>query len=62
VRESLLKMTQVMDALSLSRSTVIRLQKTGELPCVRVGTAVRWKESTIRQYVEKLGAQNERQN
>ena len=58
--ESLLKINQVMSALSISRSAVIRLRDEGELPCVRIGKAVRWKESVLRSYVENLGGQNER--
>ena len=60
MNESLLKITQVMNALSISRSAVIRLRDTNELPCVRIGSAVRWKESVVKNYIEKLGAQNER--
>jgi excisionase family DNA binding protein len=58
--ESLLKITQVAEALSVSRHTVMQLRDEGELPCVRIGRAVRWKTSTLKMYVEKLGAQNER--
>jgi len=57
--ESLLKITQVSEALSISRHSVMKLRDTGELPCVRIGTAVRWKKSVLQNYVEKLGAQNE---
>ena len=55
--ETLLKMSQVMERLSISKSMVIRLRDEGKLPCVYIGTAVRFKESVVNQFINDMETQ-----
>ncbi len=47
----LLRAEEAAKLLSLSRSTVFQMIATGELPCVRVGRAVRVSRSGLERWV-----------
>jgi excisionase family DNA binding protein len=51
VSESLLRLDDVAAELSVSLRTVRRLVTRGDLPVVRVGSAVRVRPSDLRRYV-----------
>ena len=48
----LLTVDEVAEALALSRSTIYRLLKSGDLVATRIGTATRIPESSLRRFVE----------
>ncbi len=54
LKESLLKVPEVMERLSLSRTMVYRLVREGSLQKVKIGTSVRFKESEIRRFITEL--------
>lgn len=58
--DSLLTVQQVMERLNLGKSSIYKLKDTGTLPCVYVNSSVRWKESTLQAFIEKLGDTSER--
>ena len=43
---------EVAEALALSRSTIYRLLKSGDLVATRIGTAVRIPEQALRRFVD----------
>jgi|LakMenEpi03Aug12_release.lakeMendotaPanAssembly.Ray.scaffolds.fasta_scaffold2987626_1 excisionase family DNA binding protein len=52
--ERLLKITEVMERTSLSKSTIYRLMEENKLQCVKIGTAIRFKESELRRFIVSL--------
>jgi len=48
----LLTVDETAEALALSRSTIYRLLKSGDLVATRIGTAVRIPESYVRRFVD----------
>ena len=48
----LLTVDEVAEALALSRSTIYRLLKSGDLVATRIGTAVRIPEQALRRFVD----------
>ena len=48
----LLTVDEVAEALALSRSTIYRLLKSGDLVATRIGTATRIPESSLRRFVD----------
>ena len=48
----LLTVDETAKALALSRSTIYRLLKSGDLVATRIGTAVRIPESSVRRFVD----------
>ena len=52
--EALWKVGDVAGFLSVSTKSVSRLVSAGELPCVRIGAAVRFRPEAVRAYVERL--------
>ena len=48
----LLTVDEVAEALALSRSTIYRLLKSGDLVATRIGTATRIPESCLRCFVD----------
>ncbi len=49
----LLRAEEAAKLLSLGRSTVFQLMATGELPCVRIGRAVRIPRSALERWVRE---------
>ena len=52
VTTKLLKIPEVMDKLSISRSTLHELMKSGKVPVVRLGRAVRIPETVVAKLME----------
>lgn len=50
---ALLRARDVAERLSISASAVYRLAETGELPCVRIGGAVRFEQADVDRYIER---------
>ena len=50
---ALLTVRQVLHHLQIGRSTLHALTCTGELPCVRIGRAVRYDPADVQRYVER---------
>jgi len=50
----LLKIEDVMEQLQISRSTVNRLIKSGQLPYMNIGRSVRFNEKTIEDFCNNL--------
>ena len=48
----LLTVDEAAEALALSRSTIYRLLKSGDLVATRIGTAVRIPEQALRRFVD----------
>ena len=48
----LLTVDETAEALALSRSTIYRLLRSGDLVATRIGTAVRIPESSVRRFVD----------
>jgi len=55
----LLKMKEVADRLGVSVSFAYILTKRGDLPTVRLGTAVRVRAEDLERYVKEKAALNE---
>jgi excisionase family DNA binding protein len=52
--DRLLKLTEVMERTSLSKSTIYRLMQEEKLQCVRIGKSIRFKESDLRRFINSL--------
>lgn len=52
--EPLWKVRDVAKYLSMSVSYVYKLVEAGDLPCVRLGAAVRFQPAAIRAHVERM--------
>jgi excisionase family DNA binding protein len=52
--ERLLKLTEVMERTSLSKSTIYRLMQEDKLQSVKIGTSIRFKESELRRFINSL--------
>ena len=48
----LLTVDETAEALALSRSTIYRLLRSGDLVATRIGTATRIPESSLRRFVD----------
>ena len=48
----LLTVDEAAEALAVSRSTIYRLLKSGDLVATRIGTAVRIPEQALRRFVD----------
>ena len=53
IRLSLLTVVEVAQILNISTSLVYRLIKSGELPAVRLGRALRVKSGDLEQYIAR---------
>ena len=59
--DALLTIKDVAGALRLSERTVWRKEVTGELPpAIRIGGAVRWSASSVREWINRKQAEAER--
>jgi excisionase family DNA binding protein len=52
--ERLLKVSEVMDRTSLSRSSLYKLVSENKISHVRIGRSVRFRESEVRRFIEEL--------
>lgn len=52
--ERLLKITEVMERTSLSKSTIYRLMQEDKLQVVKIGASIRFKESELRRFINSL--------
>jgi excisionase family DNA binding protein len=52
--ERLLKLTEVMERTSLSKSTIYRLMEENKLQSVKIGTSIRFKESELCRFINSL--------
>ena len=52
MEQLLLTVDETAEALALSRSTIYRLLKSGDLVATRIGTAVRIPEQALRRFVD----------
>ena len=43
---------ELAQAMSVSRGQVYKLAKAGDLPCIRIGTSVRFEPRDVRVYVQ----------
>ena len=50
--EKVYKMAEVTELLSISKQTVFRLMKNGELPAVKLGGSWRFKERDIQRLID----------
>jgi excisionase family DNA binding protein len=58
----LMTLTQFQNAYGVSRSTIYRLAKTGDLPMVKIGRASRIKEDDAQRWLEGLPALKANEN
>jgi excisionase family DNA binding protein len=56
--ENLLKSEEVARKLHVSRSFAYLLMKRGDIPTVRIGTAVRVRPEDLEQYIQEKASQN----
>ena len=49
----LLPRHEVAQALGVSERTVIRLERDGQLPCVRIGSRVLYRRDVVEEFVER---------
>jgi putative molybdopterin biosynthesis protein len=56
--EHLLKSEEVARKLHVSRSFAYLLMKRGDIPTVRIGTAVRVRPKDLEQYISERASQN----
>lgn len=56
--EKFLKMADIAERLNVSRSTVYRLIKSGELPAIRIGKNFRVRPSDLEVYITGARAAN----
>jgi excisionase family DNA binding protein len=56
--EHLLKSEEVARKLHVSRSFAYLLMKRGDIPTVRIGTAVRVRPRDLEQYISERASQN----
>lgn len=49
----LLSLNEVAQLLSVSRPTVYRLIRSGELPAIRVGERLRFDQADVQSYLER---------
>ena len=54
--ERLLKITEVMERTSISRSMLYRLIEEGKLQQLKIGRSVRFRESEVRRFINELTA------
>jgi excisionase family DNA binding protein len=52
--DRLLKLTEVMERTSLSKSTIYRLMQENKLQSVKIGNLIRFKESELRRFINSL--------
>jgi excisionase family DNA binding protein len=52
--ERLLKLNEVMERTSLSKSTIYRLMEENKLQSVIIGTSIRFKESELCRFINSL--------
>mgnify|MGYP000394852092 FL=1 len=52
MEQLLLTVDETAEALALSRLTIYRLLKSGDLVATRIGTAIRIPESSLRRFVD----------
>ena len=57
--EQLLKSEEVAHILHVSRSFAYLLMKRGDIPTVRIGTAVRVRPQDLEEYISKRASENE---
>lgn len=50
--ESLLRISDIVRRLQLSRNQVYKITRTGELPSVRFGTAIRFVPEDVERYIQ----------
>lgn len=50
---TLLRANDIAKRLNISRSLAYRMLKQGEIPTVRIGTAIRVQESDLLAYIQK---------
>ena len=50
--QKLLKASEVMEALSVGKTTFWKLVKEGEIPAVTIGTAKRFRPIDVEQFIE----------
>lgn len=58
----LMTITQFQNAYGVSRSTIYRLAKTGDLPMVKIGRASRIKEEDAQRWLAGLSALGANEN
>ncbi len=58
MEEQLLKNEEVARILHVSRSFAYLLMRRGEIPTVRIGTAVRVRREDLEQYISEKASQN----
>ncbi len=59
MEDQLLKSEEVARILHVSRSFAYLLMKRGDIPTVRIGTAVRVRPQDLEQYIQKRASENE---
>ena len=56
--ECLLKVDDVAKKLNISVSSVYKYAESGEINSIKIGTALRFSEKSISEYVEKCNQRN----
>lgn len=54
----LLKSDEVAEILKISRAMAYKLMQRGEIPSIKIGSAVRVRVEDLEKYVEQKAAQN----
>lgn len=54
----LLKSDEVAEILKISRAMAYKLMQRGEIPTIKIGSAVRVRVEDLEKYVEQKAAQN----
>lgn len=61
-RDDVMTAAEVADVLGLPKSTVYELARRGELPCARLGRAVRFVREDVEARLRVSGSRREREN
>ena len=58
----IMTITDLSEKLQLSRSTIYKKSEKGEIPCFKLGTALRFMEEEINDYIKKTIYDQRNQN
>jgi excisionase family DNA binding protein len=61
-KHRLYKPNEIAELLGVSLSCIYRKAENGEMPCIKIGSALRFSEDNINEYLEKCRRNNSNDN